>query len=113
MANVHRCIVIPAGSQVLAQAICEGLAGTAGAGMLTTGASTTGNEPVTHYIAAGMIKEEFAALMDSPTSLYNACSQAQVSVTEQQCIDILAASDVSDDEPFVALTRLNLVLVGG
>lgn len=112
MANVHRCIVVPAAYQIFAQSLCVGLAGEAGAGMLTTGASTTGNEPATHYIAAGVISEEFAVLMDSSTSLYNACSQAQVSVTEQQCIDILAASDVSDDEPFAALARLNLVLVG-
>lgn len=111
--NVHRCLIVPSAYQVLAQSLCAGLAGEAGAGMLTTGISATGNTPATHYIAAGKIKQEFAALMDDAAALYQACVAAGIAVTQQQCADILSASDISTDQPFDAMARLNLQLIRG
>lgn len=109
--NVHRCLIVPAAYQSLAQSLCEGLAGEAGAGMLTTVLSVTGSAPATHYISAGIIAEEFAVLMTSENLLYQACVAAGIAVTQQQCADILSASDISDEQPFDAMARLNLKII--
>lgn len=111
--NAHRCLIVPSAYQTLAQSLCAGLAGEAGAGMLTAGLSATGNAPATHYISAGTISEEFAVLMTSANLLYQACVAAGIAVTQQQCADILSASDISTDQPFDAMARLNLQLIRG
>lgn len=111
--NTHRCLIVPAAYQSLAQSLCAGLAGEAGAGMLTTGLSATGNVPATHYISAGTISEEFAVLITSANLLYQACVAADIGVTQQQCADILNSSDISADQPFDAMARLNLQLTRG
>lgn len=111
--NVHRCLIVPTAYQSLAQSLCAGLAGEAGAGMLTAGISATGNAPTTHYISAGTISKEFAVLMTSANLLHQACVAAEIVVTQQQCADILSASDISTDQPFDAMVRLNLQLIRG
>lgn len=111
--NVHRCLIVPSAYQALAQSLCAGLAGQAGADMLTAGISATGSAPATHYISAGAISEEFAVLMTSANLLYQACVAAGIVVTQQQCADILNASDISTYQPFDAMARLNLQLIRG
>ena len=111
MANLHLCIIVPAAHQALAQSLCAGLAGDAGADMLTSGLSATGTAPATHYISAGIIGEEFAVLMDDPAVLYQTCLSHSIAVTEQQCISILDASDISSEEPLVAMARLGLQII--
>lgn len=109
--NTYSCLIVPATYQALAQNLCASLAGAAGEDMLTTGLSANGNPPVTHYIAAGVIDDEFAVLMGDPALLYQACAAAGISVTYQQCVDILSASDVSMDQPLDAIARLGLQLI--
>lgn len=109
--NTYRCLIVPATYQALAQDLCASLAGAAGEDMLTTGLSANGNPPATHYIAAGVISNEFAVLMSDPALLYQACAPVDVSVTYQQCVDILSASDISMVQPFDAIARLGLQLI--
>lgn len=113
MNYVKRCMIVTAANQAFAQSLCVGIAGQSGAGMFTTGLSPTGLLPATHYITEGMVHDNFAALMANANALYTA-SQAvvpPVTATLAQCQNLLAQSDLSTDNPFVAMNRLGLKLI--
>jgi hypothetical protein len=111
MAYVHRTLILPASITPDCRQLSEALSGPAGAGMWTTGLSADGASPATHFISSGMISEEFAAMIADPAVMFAACESAGLPVTLAQCQSILGAADVSEDEPFAALTRLNLKLI--
>ena len=133
MSYTHRTILVPAGYQQMAQALCAAAAeGDAGEGMFTTGLSATGESPITHYISAGHIYQEFADLLplttitqsetegDPPVEstrpgnvavIEGVAAQAGLSVPEGVIGAMLAAVDVTELEPFAALDRLGLKLV--
>lgn len=94
---------------------CRALAAVAvpggGEGMFATGLSADGRGEPTHYVSAGMVDEDFAALLDSPEAMHAGLSAAGADVTLQQCEAILGACDVSDEPPFVAMERLGLQLL--
>ena len=125
-----RTIIIPASLQAKAQGLCEGLAGSAGAGMFVVGLSASGEAPATHYISSGPISDEMAALLPLTTVTQDAegndvittapgdaayvvelAAQAGITVTVEQVAGLLAAVDVSDQAPFDAMARLGLKLV--
>lgn len=117
MTYTHRCLITPADLAPLARALTEAVAGPAGAGMFQTPLSATGTE-ATHYISSGMIEDRFADILTSPEALYAAITEATpegdpVPVSLEQCEDLLTRSDISDEEPFEALARLELQLVSG
>lgn len=105
---VKRCMVVAAEWVDLARSLSEGLAGPAGAGMFLFPLSPTGAEPPTHYVTEGHIEEQFAALMEDPALLHAACQEAGVTITLADCTALLAACDVSQDEPFAAMARMGL-----
>ena len=109
--DVRRCLIVTAPNQALAQEVCVGLAGAKGAGMFLAGLSPTGALPATHFISDGMISEGMAALLGSADLLFAACQQAALPYTLLQCQNLLAQSDVSQDNPFVAMTRLGIQLI--
>ena len=128
--TVDRCIIIPASAQAKAQALCAGLAGQAGAGMLVVGLSASGNAPATHYISSGPISDEMAALLPCksittdaqgnqqttatpgmPEAVPALAAKAGITATKTQINALYAAIDVSDQEPFAALARLGLKMV--
>lgn len=111
MSYIHRCLIIEAPQQALAQSLCEALAGPPGVGMFTTGLSATGQLPATHYISAGMIEDSFAGTLANAETLHAVCEMKGVAVTLAECEALLAGADVSEDQPFVAMARLGLVLV--
>lgn len=93
----------------------------AGAGMFISGlvpASGPADAEPTHFISTGMIKSQFADLLDAgdAAALYAASvagAQAQglpVTWTQGDCAALLAASDVSTEDPFIAMARLGLQL---
>lgn len=108
---VHRTIILPAAITTTCQQLSEALSGPAGAGMWVTALSPTGAAPATHYISSGMISEEFAAMISDPHVMLAGCTQAELDVTLAGCEVILGTADVSEDEPFAALTRLGLISV--
>ena len=50
-----------------ARELAATVAGPSGSGMWTTPLSATGQEPATHWISAGLISEDFAALLPLTT----------------------------------------------
>ena len=121
---VNRCLIVPAAYAPLARALCDGLApGGAGAGMLATPVSITGALPATHFIAQGMIEDAFAALLPltafddegnattAPGQPETIVALAKGAVTLAQAKALLAAIDVTEQEPFAALARKGLKLI--
>lgn len=121
---VQRCLLVPAAYTPLARALCDGLApGGAGAGMLATPVSASGALPATHFIAQGMIEDTFAALLPLnssdaegvPTTIpgqpETIVELAQGAVTLAQVKALLAAIEVSEQEPFAAMARKGLTLI--
>lgn len=127
---LHRTIIVPANKQALSQALTVGLAGSAGDGMFVVGLSATGNAPATHFISSGLISDDMAALLPCKSVTTDAegkqtitttpghpelvpalAAKAGITVTRAQIDALYAAIDVSDQEPFAALDRLDLKLV--
>lgn len=113
MAWVHKCMIPPAAIRDTCAAMCAELAGPGGTGMFTTPLAPEGQTEATHYISVGLIEDTFAYLLDNPEALAQACQQAGLPVTLAELQAILAACDVSDDQPQAAMARLGLVMLGG
>jgi hypothetical protein len=111
MSYTHRTLIIPADIAPACQQLTLALSGESGAEMFTTGLSATGAEPATHFISSGMIYYEFAAMLADAQVMFGACQTAGLSTTLSECESILSAADVSDDEPFVAMARMGLLML--
>ena len=127
---LHRTIIVPKAKQALSQSLCAGLSPNGGAGMFIVGLSASGNAPATHYISAGPISSDMAALLPCkfvtndaqgnqqitttlghPELVPALATEAGITVTRAQIDALYAAIDVSDQDPFAALDRLDLKLV--
>ena len=125
-----RTLILPANVTPLAQEIAATLS-PGGIGMWTTGLSATGLPPATHYISTGFIPPEFAHMVPeqfweqdeegqwveigsnpgNPVAVYEACVAAGMTVTLEQVEAIFAVADVTEQEPFVAMGRLSVMIV--
>ena len=114
MNYVHRCLIVPTAYTPLARALCSGLVpGGQGDGMLATALSPTGAELITHYISAGMIEDVFADLLplgDAPGQPDTIVNLAGGMVSLAQVEALLAAIDVTEQDPFTAMARMGLEL---
>jgi len=130
MTDIFRTLILPADVTPLAQEIAATLS-PGGAGMWTTGLSATGEEPATHFISTGFIPPEFAHMVPEqfweqdetgawvqtgstpgdPVAVYEACTAAGMTVTLEEIEAVYAVADVTEQEPFVAMGRMGLVLV--
>lgn len=115
MTYVERCMIVPAAYMPLARALCAGLTpGGSGSGMFVTALSAVGSLPATHYISAGMIEDQFAALLplgDAPGQPETIVALSAGAVTLAQAKALLAAIDVTEQGPFTAMSRLDLKLI--
>lgn len=111
MSYIFRTIILPADQTPLAQALAASVSGPPGAGMWTTGLSSDGSAPATHYVSTGMIDEQFAQVLVDADALYAACQSAGASITKAQCQALVTGADVSEDQPFDAFARMGLQLV--
>ena len=126
MSWTHRCLIVPAAHVKFARQLPEAIAGPSGSGMWTTPLSPTGTEPATHFISAGLIDEQFAALM--PLTQYPADSepihtpgrpgiaahlatQAGLPTTTEEVQALFDVCDSSEQGPYEALARVGLMLV--
>jgi len=128
--NAFRTMIIPAAQVALARTIAVTLDPAHNANMWITPLSPTGQESATHYISSGQIPEAFAAMVPcvfwtwqddawvetdaypgDPITVYEACSAAGMTVTQDEIDDLFAAADVSEQEPFVAMGRMGLQMV--
>ena len=100
--------------------------GPAASGMWTTGLSPTGAGPATHWISAGLIGDDFAAIMpyshevegvwvtepyDPAAFVALAEASGAASPPVEQIMQIMSMVDVSDQEPLAAMERLGLFMV--
>jgi len=130
MTDIFRTLILPADVTPLAQEIASTLS-PAGAGMWTTGLAPTAEGPATHFISTGLIGPDFAHMVPcqtyaqdeegewvlvstepgSPVAVTQACNALGLEVTLEQVEGIFAVADVTDQEPFVAMGRMGLVMV--
>ena len=126
-----RTLICTAATTPLARDIAATLSPSGGQQMWLTGLSATGNAPATHYVSTGLISPEFAALVPEQTweqdengnwvqtgstpgdsvLCYQMCVAAGMSVTQAEVDAVYAAADVTAQEPFVAFSRMGLVMV--
>ena len=132
MSDVFRTLIVESADVDLARTIAATLDPAHSQGMWETPLSPTGAEPATHYISTGFIGEGFAALVPFATwaqegdppewvqteyqpgdsfATLALCEQAGMTVTLEQIEDLFATSDVTAEDPWVALGRLGLQIV--
>lgn len=124
-------MIVPADQVALARSICATLAPSGGFAMFSVGLSPTGQAPATHYVSTGHIDEDFAELMPlsdwrqdeqgawyeydgfngAPWAVAQMCTEAGFETTVEAVEALFAASDVTEQEPFVAFGRIGLVMV--
>lgn len=132
MSDVFRTLIVESADVDLARTIAATLDPAHSQGMWETPLSSTGAEPATHYISTGYIGEGFAALVPLATwaqegdppewvqteyepgdsfTVLALCEQAGLEITLEQIEDLFATSDVTAEDPWVALGRLGLKIV--
>ena len=127
MSYTRRVIIVPAAFQQFAQGLCEAAAeGDAGKGMFTTGLSADGTEPASHYISSGPIATEFGDLLPLTTfdeegepttrpgdvaTVEAIADQAGISLPAGTIAALFDAIDVTEQEPFTAMSRLGVQIV--
>ena len=127
MTWIYRNLIVAADQRDLAAQLCAVLAGAGGSGMFVTALSADGAAPATHYISAGMIEDNFAALLpldamvddvwtriyaglqETIAQLYNATDNPPV--TLEQVTAVFATADVCKEDPHQAMARLGLQIV--
>lgn len=130
MTDSFRTLILTASVTPLAQQIAATLS-PAGSGMWTTPLAPTASGPATHYISTGYISQEFAHMVPlqvyeqdedgqwqlintepgSPEAVTAACNAAGMEVTLAEVEAIFAGADVTEQDPFVAMGRMGLVIV--
>lgn len=107
---VHRTMVVPAAYVALARSLAAAIGtGESGKGMFTTPLSATGTGTPTHYISAGLIWPEFAAMLEDPQAIVTA-SQGAVTLAQVQAM--LAASTIrADADPHAVLAEVGLKII--
>lgn len=130
--DVYRNMIVPADQAPLARLICSTLGGMPYEGMFEVGLSPTGDEPATHYISSGGVGDGFAALIPftvwaqegdppqwvevshdpgKPAKTFELCTQAGLEVTLEDIEVLYAFSDVTAENPWAAMARMELQLV--
>lgn len=126
-ADVFRTMVVPASSAALAREIAETVAPIAGLGMFQATLSADGSDPVTHFVSTGYIGPEWESLMplqvweeidgvwtltDSDPGdaiqLAAVLTELGSTITLGQIVDLYAAADVTNQDPWEAFRRMGL-----
>lgn len=122
----HRCLIVPNAQVEFARSLSDAIAGLSGTGMWTAQLSAGGSEPATHWISAGLIAENFAAILPLMTYPADAepiytpgqaslaaylATKAGFAATEEDVQALFDVSDASDQEPQAAMQRLGLQMV--
>lgn len=130
MTDIFRTLILPADVAPLAQEIATTLS-SGGAGMWTTGLSASGVAPAAYFISTGYIPPEFAYMTPeqfweqnesgewvmvgedpgNPVAVYEACVAAGMTITLADVEGIYAVADITAQDPFVAISRLGVMIV--
>jgi hypothetical protein len=124
----YLCLIIPDSQSTYARELSAVVAGPAGEGMYTTALSQTGEDPATHWISAGIISDEFAAMLPLTTYLLDAepitttgnpeavamlANNAGYATTVQQVQALFDASNVTEQDAHGAMARMGLQFAQG
>ena len=128
MTDLFRTIVVTAADAELARNLAAIAPG--GAGMFITPLSADGQAPASHYISTGLLPESFVAPLPLQTweqkdgnwvlvseepgdaqAVYDAATAAGLTVTESEIVTLFSDSDVTTQDPFVAMGRLGLQII--
>jgi hypothetical protein len=101
-------MIVPDAVVETCRILAENLAGSAGDNMWNTPLSPTGELPATHWISAGHIEDEFAAMIEDANLLAAATGLPLINAQE-----LLASCIVSDDEPHSVMATAGLQMIGG
>jgi hypothetical protein len=130
MADTFATLIVIAADAPTSRAIAAAF-GPGGVGMWTCPLSASGLDPATHYISTGYISAEFVSLAPMATwaldeegnwvqagyyagdaaSVYALCQQAGLPYMLAEIEGVFSRSDVSQQEPFVAMGRIGLKIV--
>ena len=121
----YRCLIIEDSQVEIARTLTATIAGPSGASMLTTPLSATGELPATHWISAGLIADNFAAILPLMTYPSDAepiytpgqaslaaylATKAGFAATEEDVQALFDVSDVTEQDAFTAMARLGLMM---
>jgi hypothetical protein len=130
--DIFRTLIVTDLDAPTARQIAETLAPVGGSRMWLAGLSPTGKPPATHYVSTGLIGPDFAAMVPctfwanedgnwvetgsepgNAALVAMACGMAEppLVITEAEAQAIMDRSDISDQEPFTAYSRLGLQLI--
>ena len=107
---VHRCMIIPASLAPQIRQIADSF-GESASNMWTTALAPIAETVATHYISSGLIWQSFADMIANPEALKLGCENAGVTISLETCQALLAACDISEEEPFTAMARLGLTVL--
>jgi len=130
MTDTFSTLIVQAQDAPTARAIAAAF-GPGGVNMWTTPLSATGQEPATHYISSGYIPEEFVSLAPCTTweqdeqgnwvqtdhypgdaaTVFAYAQEAGLPYTLAEIEGVFGRSDVSAQEPFVAMGRMGIKLI--
>lgn len=133
MTEIFRTLILPSADAPLARQIALTLSPVGGSGMWTTGLSADGNDPATHFVSTGLIGPDFAMLVPctfwatdedgdwivtgsepgNASLVVLACGAVDppLALTEAEVQGIMDRADISEQEPFVAYSRMGLKLI--
>lgn len=132
MTEIFRTLIVPAADAPLARQIALTLSPVGGSGMWLAGLSPSGQEPATHYVSTGLIGPDFAMLVPctfwaqedgdwvcvgaefgNAALVVAACGAVDppLALTEKQVQELMNEADISEQEPFVAYSRMGLKLI--
>ena len=133
MTEIFRTLIVPAADAPLARQIASTLSPVGGRGMWLAGLSLSGQEPATHFVSTGLIGPDFAMLVPctfwavdedgdwivtgsepgNASLVVLACGAVDppLALTEKQVQGVMDRADISEQEPFVAYSRMGLKLI--
>ena len=110
-----RTIILPLELADQARELCMALTGSASEGMFTTPLYT--GETVTHTISSGYIATEFADVLPcggeggDVQRLVEMLAGVGTEIEPSDLSTLLAMIDISEDEPYQAMTRLGVTII--
>ena len=130
MSDTNRCLLVPASQRAFAQQLCKAAGGPQLDNMWLAGCSATGNTPATWYVIEGMVPTQIAALFPLWTVTQNLTTLVQTSVGDAATITAAAVAggmvvtlaqvqalfalvDITQQNVWVAIGRLNLQRISG
>lgn len=127
--DLFRTLIVVVADVELARSIAASF-GPAGENMWNTALSANGVYPSAYFISTGQIPSEFAVLMPyqawemwdgewkrtqstlgEPVEIYNLAIAQGVVCTQEQVDQLFANCDITDQEPFTAMSRLGVQII--